>query len=113
MTKAKYRRVSRLCSLVGKKKKKALFVFAKSHSEGTHKKLTTRGAGVGTGMWGTYRAEVVASQWAPVGCLSMLFSGVQSRDPAPQQVLDSVTTRHPKNLMSLSSGSKLPLWLVS
>ena len=36
-----------------KKKKKALFVFAKSHSEGTHKKLTTRGAGVGTGMWGT------------------------------------------------------------
>ena len=51
MTKAKYRRASRLCSLVGKKKK-GLFVFAKSHSEGTHKNLTTRGAGVGTGTWG-------------------------------------------------------------
>ena len=63
---------------------------------------------LGTGMWGTYRAEVAGSQWAPVGCLSMLFSGVQSRDPAPQPVLDSVTTQRPKNLMSPSSGSKLP-----
>ena len=50
MIKAKYRRVSRLCSLVGKKK--SLFVFAKSHSEGTHQKLITGGAGVGTGTWG-------------------------------------------------------------
>ena len=85
----------------------------KSERKGQVRRQVGQNHCLGTGMWGTYRAEVVASQWAPVGCLSMLFSGVQSRDPAPQQVLDSVTTQRPKNLMSLSSGSKLPLWLVS